>query len=53
MDAVHLFWAMPSTRSDGMASSFSGTPESVVALVWNQWTACPELVDDFIGLRSG
>jgi len=23
-----------------MASSFSGAPESVVALVWNQWTAC-------------
>jgi hypothetical protein len=24
----------------GKASSFSGVPESVVALVRNQWTAC-------------
>jgi len=34
------------------ASSFSGVPESVVALVRNQWTAWPEHVDDFIGLRT-
>jgi len=47
--------AMPTIDSDGcrppipkhadqlfrrMASSFSGVPESVVALVRNQWTAC-------------
>jgi hypothetical protein len=52
MDADHLFRAMPSTCSGNMVSSFSGTPESVVALVWTQWTASPELVDDFIGMRS-
>jgi hypothetical protein len=40
MDAVHLFWSMLSTGSNGMPSSFPGAPESVVALVWNQWTAC-------------
>jgi len=40
MDAVHLFWTMPSTRSDGMASSFSGTPESVDGMLRN-----PEMKD--------
>jgi hypothetical protein len=53
--------AMPTTDSDGcrppvpsdavqsfrrMASDFSGTPESVVAMIWNQWTACS-------GIRKG
>jgi hypothetical protein len=52
MDADHWFRAMPTTCSGNMASSFSGTPESVVALDWNQWTASPELMDDFIGIRT-
>jgi hypothetical protein len=38
MDADHPFRAMPTTCSSGMASIFPGTPESVVALVWIQWT---------------
>jgi hypothetical protein len=37
MDSVHLFWTMPTTCSDGMASGYLGTPE---------------LVDDFIGIPS-
>jgi len=45
MDADHLFRDMPTTRSDGMASIFGGTPESVVALVWIQWTACSGILD--------
>jgi hypothetical protein len=28
-----------------MTSSFSGTLESVVALNWNQWTACSRILD--------
>jgi hypothetical protein len=40
MDTVHLFRAMPTTCSDGMASSFSRTPELVVDLVQNQQTVC-------------
>ena len=40
MDAVHPFRAMPTTCSGSMASIFSGRPDSVVALVWIQWTAC-------------
>jgi hypothetical protein len=53
--------AMSTTDSDGcrppvpshadqlfrrMASDFSGVPESVVALVWNQWTACSGIRKD-------
>jgi hypothetical protein len=38
MDAVHLFRAMPTTCSGGMASGFLRAPESMVALVWNPWT---------------
>jgi hypothetical protein len=49
MDAVRLFRAMPTSFSDSMVSSFSRTPETVVALLRNQWTARPELVVDFIG----
>jgi hypothetical protein len=40
MDAVHPFRAMPTSCSDSMASDFSEIPESVVFVVWNQWTAC-------------
>jgi hypothetical protein len=32
MDAVHLFWAMPTTRCGGMVSSFPRAPESMVGL---------------------
>jgi hypothetical protein len=56
-----IIWAMPTIDSDGcrppvpsdavqsfrrMASDFSGTPESVVAMIWNHWTACS-------GIRKG
>jgi hypothetical protein len=34
---------MPSTCSDGMASAFSGTPESVIALAWIVFDDLPEL----------
>jgi hypothetical protein len=34
-----------------MASTFLKVPASVVALVRDQWTAWPEHVDDFTGLR--
>ncbi len=52
--------AMPTTDSDGCrppvpghadhlfrhrASSSWGAPESVVALNWNQWTACSRILD--------
>jgi hypothetical protein len=50
--ADRLFRVMPTTCSGNMASSSSRTPESVVALVWTQWTTSPELMDDFIGIRS-
>jgi hypothetical protein len=52
MDADHPLRAMPTICCGNKASSSSGTPESVVALDWNQWTASPELVDDFIGIRN-
>jgi hypothetical protein len=49
----HRFRWIPITCSDNTASNSSRTPESVVALDWNQWTASPELVDDFVGIRTG
>jgi len=45
MDADHPFRVMPTTCSGGMASIFSGTPESVVGLDWNQWTACSGILE--------
>ena len=56
MDAVHPFRAMPTTCSSGMASVFSGTPESVIALVWIQWTTCSgilERVSDRVASGAG
>jgi hypothetical protein len=54
MDADHLFRAMPTTCSGNKASSSSGTPESVVALDWNQWTAGSRILDSKSDpLRSG
>jgi hypothetical protein len=56
MDAVHSFRAMPTTCSDNMASTFSGTPESVDGIVRIQWTACSgisESTTDPIGSGAG
>jgi hypothetical protein len=54
MDADHSFWAMPTTRSEGMASTFSGPSETVDGIVWIQWTACSGILDrETDQMRSG